>query len=1122
MNVLFISQCSKNALRETRRILDQFAERRGERTWQTPITREGLDTVRRMLRKSARRNSAVACHWIRGHNQSEVLWIVGNSSRFNLRGAVPTNMTSRDVLRSHDENDWHTGEDIKLLAAMAALLHDLGKACAAFQKRLTARGNPGRNDYRHEWISLRMFQAFVGDDDDRGWLERLKSTAPTSDQDWIGGLLRDGLDQQGDSPFRTLPPLAAAIGWLVVSHHRLPLLPDDDGRPGGKISGFRTETLRGLPGIIEANWNEQPGETRQAAIKPYWEFRRSLPTSSGKWHLRARHIAERLLDRRAHAGDNWLDSPYVMHVARMSLMLADHHYSSLTDPRKRLRGDPDHRLYANTNRETGRLNQPLDEHLIGVEAHARAITGALPGAEQHLPRIARHRGFRKRASDPRFQWQNRAFDLATSLRERASAQGFFGINMASTGRGKTLANGRILYGLADPERGARFSIALGLRTLTLQTGQAYRQLLNLGEDELAIRVGGAASRTLFEHFEEQAEHHGSASAQELMDEDGHVYFDGDFTNHPVLRRLSRDPATRCLIAAPILACTVDHLTPATESLRGGRQIAPMLRLMSSDLVLDEIDDFGLEDLPALTRLVHWAGLLGSRVLLSSATLSPSLVEGLFEAYREGRREFQRNRGEPGRPVNIACAWFDEYSARHQDCADQPQIAAAHHQFAQARKARLVREPARRSATLAPVAISSTESREETRQQYADDLREHALELHRQHHATDPKSGKRISFGLIRLANIEPLVDIARHIFREGAPEGHRLHLCVYHSRFPLVTRSEIERNLDTLLNRKTPDAVFQAPTVRRLIDSSPEPDQLFVVIGSPVTEVGRDHDYDWAVVEPSSMRSIIQLAGRVRRHREPANSCPNIILPRKNLKALETPNKPAFCRPGFESEPHQLRSHDLQELLRQEEYARVDSIPRILEPEPLQPTDYLVDLEHARLRDTVVPRDAGPPPETLSPRERRARKSDSPPPLNAASWYQVSRASLTGTLQRMQPFREPSALEEIELVLMPDDSGEDWQLQQIWSAPGKRGKSVYIDVEKSLLLREDLEDNIGPRTDVWITSPYMDALTSLADELEMPLEECARRFGTVSVPKHESGWRVHDTLGFTVRHPARQ
>ena len=44
MNVMFISQCNKRALSETRRILDQFAERRGERSWQTPITQQGLNT----------------------------------------------------------------------------------------------------------------------------------------------------------------------------------------------------------------------------------------------------------------------------------------------------------------------------------------------------------------------------------------------------------------------------------------------------------------------------------------------------------------------------------------------------------------------------------------------------------------------------------------------------------------------------------------------------------------------------------------------------------------------------------------------------------------------------------------------------------------------------------------------------------------------------------------------------------------------------------------------------------------------------------------------------------------------------------------------------------------------
>ena len=109
MNVLLVSQCSKRALTETRRILDQFAERRGERTWQTPITQAGLDTLRKLLRQTARKNTAVACHWIRGRDHSELLWVVGDARQFNDQGAVPTNTTASSTPTPGKTGDLRSG-----------------------------------------------------------------------------------------------------------------------------------------------------------------------------------------------------------------------------------------------------------------------------------------------------------------------------------------------------------------------------------------------------------------------------------------------------------------------------------------------------------------------------------------------------------------------------------------------------------------------------------------------------------------------------------------------------------------------------------------------------------------------------------------------------------------------------------------------------------------------------------------------------------------------------------------------------------------------------------------------------------------------------------------------------
>ncbi len=415
MNILIVSQCSKGALTETRRILDQFAERKGERTWQTAITLQGLETLRSMLRKTARRNTAVACHWIRGRNHSELMWIVGDASQFNAEGAVPTNITMRNILRAKDENDWHTAEDIRLVCSLAALLHDFGKSSRAFQQKLTTQ-KAVADPLRHEWVSIRLLEAFVNGGSDKDWLQRLASiNGVPAEKTFLKNLLsrvhRDGKDSAVPQPFKQLKnaPLAQLICWLILCHHRLPV-------QRGTRGDFNPRILKYLPVSFLPPWNSSRLEdSENKVIEKCWQFPVGLPLQDAEWQKRASHLATKVLERpQLLSQHSWIDNPFLAHVSRLCLMLADHYYSSLParNPSKNRRKDI---LYANTDRRTGHVNQTLGEHLTGVAQNAGRIMRILPRLENHLPRIARHKGFKRRSSVRRFQWQDKAFDVAVSL-----------------------------------------------------------------------------------------------------------------------------------------------------------------------------------------------------------------------------------------------------------------------------------------------------------------------------------------------------------------------------------------------------------------------------------------------------------------------------------------------------------------------------------------------------------------------------------------------------------------------------------------------------------------------------------------------------------------------------------
>jgi len=1107
MMVTFVSQCEKNALKKTRRVLDAFANRIGDNTWQTLITEDGLITVKKMLRQTASKSTAVSCHWIRSRARSQFLWVVGNRRKFNELGVVPVNYTESDMNEFKDSLQWKTLDIIACAASIAGLFHDFGKANILFQNKLLPKAQRKKDSksyepYRHEWISLRLFQAFVGKQTDQEWLYGLANINQTTSDECI----KDGLiGGDFNHPISNLPPFAQLVVWLVLTHHKLPLSPNWlEGVDSAPLE-YINDWFEGEYSEFNANWNSYNCNNPDLKhfISDNWTFSSSgLPYQSEAWRYNARVIAlkSRSKVRYLVSEDFIFNQVFTTHVSRLCLMLADHYWSNDKRPKKDEWRAPNYEVFANTNRETGALKQQLDEHLIGVAFEAKKIALALPKFKNDLIPLTKNAFLESdipKSSDElkkQFGWQDDAKKLALSLSESTSKNGFFGINMASTGKGKTLANAKIMYALGDKTGRRRFSVALGLRTLTLQTGREYRTQLDLNSENLAIAVGGSAVKQLFENAENTKAQKvddvdtGSDSHKEYLDTDLYVDYQGKLNSHGLSKWTQENDRIEKLIQAPVLVCTIDHLIPATEGTRGGKQIGPMLRLLTSDLVIDEPDDFGLEDLPALCRLVHWAGMLGSRVLLSTATLPPSLAYAAFQAYKAGWEQFAKANLD-SESDEITCAWFDEENAKREQVADFSSYKKTHEKFVNARIKHLKQNSApKHLAEILPISKSNDKTAEQV---VAQTVQSAAFMLHSHHN--QEIANKTVSIGLVRMANINPLVAVAKELLKLDIEQADtRIHFCVYHSRFPLAVRSYLENKLDHFLKRNPKDGCWPPVEFNEQLGQFTEKNHIFIVLASPVAEVGRDHDYDWAIIEPSSMRSIIQIAGRVLRHRNIMPQQPNILLLDKNIKCLNGKDR-CFDRPGFELEKLKLKmdEHELTYVLADVPYQKLDSTLRIVEDSQFNGKEAfnLVSLEHKALNKQLI-ESAG-----------------------ASVWWEVN-PFWCGEVQKHQKFRDSPKDEAYHLFVNSSDELY-WQRKNEAVIPYQWGVNNGV-----IAFEGDLE--INDFKTFWFNLSAVNVYQSLADELnknkenKMELKEVAEKFGEVRITEYKNSdytYTYHELLG---------
>ena len=1081
MMVTFVSQCEKKALPRTRRVLDAFANRIGDRTWQTVITNEGLQAVKKLLRRTASKNTAVSCHWARSRSRTELVWVVGNRNKFNADGVVPVNSTRRNIINTQWEGDWHYLPLIKALTGLAALLHDWGKASEFFQWKLLQKGIIG-DPIRHEWISLLFFSLYTQYQTDENWLGKMASGEFDLDA------IRANLEKT-KKPFKGLPDAAITVAWLIVTHHRLPLKSKNDGSIGSHRDEMQTFLRR-----ITKEWGyKNQHENFDQDVKRCFNYPGGLPTDSKVWLKAVKKQASKLKDAlplldSSIANGSW--RAIVLHC-RLCLMLGDHYYSSLQpDSPERFR-QSELKLLANTDNNK-KPNQTLDEHLLGVTRQAIQNAHFLPlfegkpfNGEVILQRAIDIKALRARSSNRDFAWQDKSVDAIKVWRSSEPKLdknhfGFFAVNMASTGKGKTFANAKIMQALSEKGDSLRYVLALGLRTLTLQTGDEYRERIGLSNEDLAVLIGSRAVLELHNNNKElkrEADEQltGSESEERLLDNEL------DFEPLPYideqLKTVLRTNKDRQFLYAPVLACTIDHMMAATETKRGGRYILPTLRLMFSDLVIDEIDDFDGKDLIAIGRLIHLASMLGRKVMISSATIPPDLAEGYFNVYQAGWTIFARLRNKKN---SIGCAWIDEFKPEVASivCNDVESAIAdyqlAHAGFIKKRLQKLSKQTVRRKAEITPLQKPKQVDQTAVNEVLFHGVQTAITRQHRRHAAVDEQTDKQVSFGVVRVANIRPCIELTRYLLKADWGKEIEVRTMAYHSQQVLLMRNEQEMHLDAVLKRKKgKQASLDHPVIRHHLETTSAKNLIFILVATPVEEVGRDHCLDWAVIEPSSYRSFIQLAGRILRHQCLQSDIeePNLAILQYNRKGLLRQDI-AFSRPGYESREHQLATKDLNQLLDSEALAKgLDAGPRISRKQSLAPENDLVDLEHDVIHQLLTDYDG--------------KEAGDMQAWLASNWW------LTAMPQELVKFRESSPTNTLYLAPMDNGDFKFVQKDPFGNATGSIEYEFGITHDETL---SELE-----RERLWLERDYEQLLEAVD---KFGLSNAAMIFGEINLPTY--------------------
>lgn len=917
---LLINDSAKSSLKKSQRILAKYLPQLGPATYLGPLSAEGLGALRDELTGASSRYLSVACYLVKHDLQPELQFIVGSTRGFDAETGLYAHRTHTKKAALPYFSGTYTSKLLARVVRLAALTHDLGKMSRAFQEKLwrAIHKKPGAAEYiRHDAMSFFLLQRLFA-----GSLEGLKRLPDLTGDDLarlvdcasadelkakFSRLLCEELERldrvldprkisaraaaRAKAPEEPVTPEALICGitaFLALTHHRLP-------GTGTHAKRSTYSYQESLDTSASAYFNPSLNDEYRACL----EFSQNLFQADhdlGQQLIRAvDELQATLLELPAEFDLQAFLRLCLLH-ARPTLVLADHVGSAMRSKE----AIPEGALLANTSLgklpDTFEAGDPLATHIRNVVSHTRRQTqlalNLVAGQLDGFPTLSiggQRNIDAKRAPVGPFAWQSQAFD---HLRTHHSNLPAFVAVTAGTGSGKTIMSAQIMRALGS----TRFTYALGLRSLTLQTGQSYQEDLGLMASDCAVVIGDAVAKKAFEAQRSASK---SAKGPELEATPGSESLEQDDlivvasqpeqpgwletfadTHGKTSARQALDGRNVDFISAPVVVCTVDQIIGITQ-LRTVRKALRYRRLQSASLILDEIDNYGPSELKHLASLCFMAGYARQHLVCLSATMGQLHFESLFEAWQAG---VQMNQALTGLSDTVYLATVSNVCppvSRQVSCADGLPAALAHvrEYNDQTIAAQNLRQP-----KVLPRVLHATARDYPAIQDEA--LRLHAL------NAT-PVDDRLASAGFIRMTTVKSARRLAKHLLEtKDLPPDTAMSVVCYHSKYSALELSVIDRTLNTLTNRKR--LKLGQEFSEHAIDSIIRPlaalhpgvkNLVIIVVTTSIIETGRDHDYDWAILEPNSHRSIIQGAGRIRRHRD------GWADPRVNLSLIECPDR---------------------------------------------------------------------------------------------------------------------------------------------------------------------------------------------------------------------------------------